>query len=74
VAAAVSSRVGAFSERIKLAKWSISSRLLSLGSGRLLGSVILVGSLFGIVVVTVGLQIVVTSVFCSEFVIPISFK
>ena len=74
VAAAVSSLAGAFSERMKLAKWSISSRLLSVGSGRLLGSVIFVGSVFGTVVVTGGLQMVVTSVFCRRFVIPISFK
>jgi hypothetical protein len=63
LAAVDSSRAGALRERIKLAKWSISSKLLSLGSGTLFGSVIFVGSGFGIVVVTGGLQAVVTSVF-----------
>src|SRR3981189_1960952 len=52
----------------------MSSRLLPVGSGRLLGSVIFVGSVFGIVVVTGGLQIVVTSSFCNRLVIPISFR
>src|ERR1700687_3999171 len=40
----------------------------------LLGSVIFVGSVFGTVVASGGLQRVVTSVFCRLLVIPISFR
>src|SRR2546429_7976277 len=72
--AAVSSLAGAFSDRMKLAKWWISSRLLSVGSGRLVGSVIFVGSGFGNVVATGGLQTVVTSGFWRLVVVSLSVQ